>query len=346
MKLAQLKAETAKLRDSSSYRFGDATTFKVPFLRLEVELPGPRDPQVWIETLENKFGFQIEKGSSVMVVGAGNGGLCAEAVLQGAHSVLAVEDRPRYHDALNEVIRLIGELHAVESATFLKWPSGNALDDIGKWDLILFPEGLDECTTPGATLSNLCGLLLPGGQMFVEVTHGNQNYLPDPVNSFRPKREAWLTMVEEMTGQVILGETPGRAQERTIYRLGVSMKGVKKATPKTPDPLPSFPTEVEPTPVTPASFTAPVDEAPPPPPPLKTPTPPSDSEKDGRLGHMLKGPPLSEAALARHKAASPDQQDDWKDSDMPHLDQIKDTTKVTRRTKKKSKKKSKKPDAS
>jgi hypothetical protein len=333
MKLAQLKEATDKLIDSSIYRYGDASSFKVPFLRLEVELPGPRDPQKWIETLENKLDFQIEKGQSVMVVGAGNGGLAAEAVLQGAGSVLAVEQRPRYHGALNEVIRLISECHGVEAATFLKWPSGNALKDLGKWDLILFPEGLDECTHPGQVFHDLCSLLSPDGRMFVEVTHGAQNYLPDPVNSFRPKREAWFKFVEETTGKPIALETPGRAKGRVLYGIGAS-GAIRKPKPKPPAPLPTFPKPVKPAAVKPKSFTAPVvKDAPAPPPPPEAPKrkPSDDPEHDPRLGHLLEGPPMTPAAQKRHDDAK--KGPDWSDTFQPPLDQIKDTTKGVKRPK-------------
>jgi hypothetical protein len=264
MKLAQLKEATAKLKDSSIYRYGDALAFKVPFLHLECELPGPRCPKEWIERLENKFGFQIAKGSSVMVAGAGNGGLCAEAIHQGATGVLAVEQRVRYHDALNEVIRLLGELHGIDGKTFLKWPSGKALAQLGKWDLILFPEGLAECTHPGSVMVDLISLLAPGGSMIVEVTHGTQDYRPDPVNSFRPTPRAWKKMVEEICGQAIVQETPGSATGRVIYRL--QLKGaVGKPTPKKPAPPPPFPKEI------PAAKVKPFTPPPPPPAPAKLP---------------------------------------------------------------------------
>jgi hypothetical protein len=348
MKLAQLKQATDKLIDSSIFRFGDASAFKVPFLRLEVELPGPRDPQKWIETLERKLGFQIEKGSSVLVVGAGNGGLAAEAVLQGAGSVLAVEARDRYHGALNEVIRLIGECHGVEAATFLKWPSGNALKDLGKWDLILFPEGLEECTRPGQVFHDLCSLLSPNGRMFVEVVHGTQNYLPDPVNSFRPSKDAWLKFVEETTGKPISLETPGLAKGRVLYGIGAS-GAITKPKPAPAPPLPAFPKPVKPTPVKPKSFKAPVlEDAPPPPPPAPPPKAKStDPEHDPRLGHMLKGPPMTPAAQKRHDDARA-KGEDWADSFQPPLDKIKDTTRDVKRPKvtKKTKKQPKKSDPS
>jgi len=72
---------------------------------------------------------------------------------------------------------------------------------------------------------------------------------------------------------------------------------------------------------------------------------------------MLNGPPLSEAALARHRAESPDRSEpvdlveedsvDWRDTFQPPLDQIDDAPEedapIVKRLKKKKKKKTKKP---
>lgn len=294
MKLADLKKHVDSLRGASRFRYGDPTTFSVPLLPLEVELPGPSDPDAYLSKLQAKFKLKFSD-TRCLVVGAGNGGLCAALMNLGAKEVVAAEDRDRFHAALDEVIHLVAGLHEFNPLTYRSWPSTGCERSLGEFDLILFPESLEECRVPCETLETVCRLLKADGQLVVEVHHGEQSVLKDPVNAFKPTKDAFAQMMKDITGNEPLAQIPGRAQNRTIYLVSRTHQlGRAKAAPKAP--LPTMPREKKAAPAAPPK----VEEKPAPKKPAPKPKP-SDPEKDPRLGHMLNGPPMSDETVARHK---------------------------------------------
>ena len=362
MKLAELKKSVDAMRDASRFRHGDPHTFSVPFMPLEVELPGPSDPAAYLANFQTKTKTSFA-GARCLVVGAGNGGLCAALLNLGAKEVVAADDRDRFHAALDEVIRLLSSLHEFDPLTYRSWPSSGCEKSLGQFDLIFFPESLEECREPCETLETVCRLLTPEGALFVEVHHGAQYVIKDPVNSFRPTEDAFVAMMKQITGSEPLFTLPGRAGNRKIHVISRSHQ-LGHAVAHPPAPMPAFPRDRPVKSVLPPRFPTPESPQPrpappkPPKPPKPAPLPePSDPEKDPRLGHMLNGPPLSEAALARHRAESPDRSEpvdlveedsvDWRDTFQPPLDQIDDAPEedapIVKRLKKKKKKKTKKP---
>jgi hypothetical protein len=244
MKLAKLKKHVDALRGASKFRHGDPHTFAIPFLPLEVELPGASDPDAYLTKLRNKFGLDLTD-KRCLVVGAGNGGLCAALMNLGAKEVVAAEDRDRFHGALDEVISLLGSLHEFNPLTYRSWPSTGCEGSLGQFDLIFFPESLEECRVPCETLETICRLLTSDGALFVEVQHGGQAVLKDPVNSFRPSEEAFEAMLKEITGHEPLGKIRGRAQNRFIYKTARTHQ-IGRAKAKPPAPLPTMPKEKKP----------------------------------------------------------------------------------------------------
>lgn len=241
MNYTELQQEVEKLTSSSSFRRGDPTTFSVSILKDELLLPGPSDPDTYGKLLCNKFKLGDLKDARVMVVGAGNCGLVAWALEQGASEVLAVEPRFRFEQIVDKVLVLLGETHPeTERRSYRGWPSGD-MSSIGKWDFILWPEGAEECTRPAEVLTALADLLKPSGVMIVEITHGSQQIATGKVNAFKPSRDAWRRLCKQLTGNDPL-EVPGRGENRAIYRLGRNVKlGKVKADPK--PPLPAFPND-------------------------------------------------------------------------------------------------------
>lgn len=216
MNVEQLKKAADSLAVSSAFRYGDPSTFSVTLLKHEIELPGPSDPEQYLGLLKRKLQIEVEEGSAVAVVGAGNGGLLSELMSAGASKALGIEPRRRFRDGLDQVCALLRQVHEGDVVlTHMGWPKAGG--DLGPFDLVLWPEGLDECTTPEAMLETMLGLLAPGGCLVVEVTHGDNTLTSGTVNSFRPTESAWSEMLERMGLQA--SSTPGRLARRVLYKL-------------------------------------------------------------------------------------------------------------------------------
>lgn len=244
MNAAQLMVEVQNLRDSSDFRHGDATAFDVCLLRHEAELPGKSNAKNYLEGVFRRLAISKPAGKRCAVVCAGNGGLVAELLMAGASGVFAIEPRDRYHSALRRVLALLGEVHegaAIDSR--MAWPAAR-----GEYDLILWPEGLEECMHPAATMSVLASCLAPGGTCVVEVVHGSQGAPQPRLNSWRPSKAAWDAFFADTFGGGKYMVTHGRAVERCIYSVTLKGEGVRKADgPKLakPAPLPAFPRSKE-----------------------------------------------------------------------------------------------------
>ena len=274
MNTTQLMEKVESLKHSSAFRAGDATTFGVRILVHEAELPGPCKAADYMGLVKRKLGVEFKAGERVLVVGAGNGGLCAEALLAGAAEVLAVEPRYRYFDGIEAVIGLLGEVYPDAACrTFRGWPSTGAGNSLGRFDLILWSEGLEEAPNPVENLTAVLQLLKPTGRAVIEVTHGDMGIPAGKTNAFFPSEDTWTSMLEGLTGEGPMAATQGRAGRRMVYAIGRNAAiGTVKPTP-TPG-LPAFPKDPPPQTVYRSTFradVAPAQPAPPPPPPPPAP---------------------------------------------------------------------------
>ncbi len=246
MNLKQLKTAADKLRGSSDFRYGDPTTFSITLLEHEVELPGAADPAKYLDLLRRKLKTVVRKGDSVAIVCPGNGGLVAEAARAGAAKVIAIEPRVRYGAAIDRVCALLDSVYEeTEIKTHRGWPG--ARTDIGPFDLVLWPEGLEECRDPEGVLESLAGMIRaePKGMLCVEVTHGENTRVEPPLNSFRPTTAVWWSVLDGLGGEVL--ETPGRAAGRTIYRVADDAKArlASETAPEKPKKALAPPSKVE-----------------------------------------------------------------------------------------------------
>jgi hypothetical protein len=307
MNVTQLQEAVTSLKDSSAFRFGDATTFDVCFLRHEVELPGKCNAADYLKGLKQRLRVLVPEGGRVAVVCPGNGGLIPELLMAGAAEVLAIEPRPRYHDALERVVPLLGAVHEGSSVTtFRAWPKPGLGKMLRAFDLIIWSEGLEECLHPAASLGTVASLLAPGGTFVIEVVHGEQGAPLPILNSWRPTKEAWDAFFSDTFGDGDYSLTHGRAAGRYIYRVRLGgelqAKGPELAKPvplpphprsketdelaakaeqpePVPDTLPAFPREPEPALAKPAP--------PPPPPPEKAHLPPFPRDPELKTVHRV-----------------------------------------------------------
>lgn len=240
MDRSQLEGEVAKIRASSSYRFGDRLGFKIPFVRHEVELPAPMDPYVYAETLKAKFGMKWPQGGKVAIVCPCYGSLCAVALNEGAREVLAIEPRHIFHSGLDLVLTVLDKQHFPEEVntvrSFKTWPTPENTTSLPKFDLILWPEGMEECVYPKKAIESVLGLLAPGGQLLIEVKHGTSEIIPaDRINSWHPTpgtfRQYLASLVDFETPEA---PVPGRMEMRIIY--GLKAKEAPPEAPTAPKP--------------------------------------------------------------------------------------------------------------
>ena len=252
MKPEDLIEETDQLRHSSCFSYGDAMTFRVPLLTKVAELPGPCDPFAYLAPFQGEGNFQGIAGQRVAILGAGNGGLAAAALDIGAREIVAIEPRHRFYKALDRVVGLLNRTRPHPNSTpdnplfrsmcFFGWPAQNNLVALGKFDLIVWPEGLEECQEPAATLAAALQLLNQNGRLVVEVATGQSEQTPlGQVNSWRPTREAFGKLLNMIDPAAAVSVAPGRSLLRFIY-------AVAPVAPKSLDPslesqtaLPPFP---------------------------------------------------------------------------------------------------------
>lgn len=208
-----LKNQANNLRHSSNFTAGDPGSFMVPIIRGKVELPGKYDPATYYERLE------LKKVSSVGVVFPGNGGLCAEAIDRGAKFVWAIEPRNQFARSLVSVSNMLmnagkGGLSFIADLSIAKDATGN-----GRFDTVIWPEGLEQVTDPVESLQNVYSTVKPGGSLYIEVTHGNQEIPQGSVNSWRPKEEAFVKLINALFGDVAIRAMVGRLEKRIIYQI-------------------------------------------------------------------------------------------------------------------------------
>ena len=233
MTKSAFKEKALAFAKSSGYRHGDRTSFAVR-LNEETTLIGSCSAEKYLDDLGLKT-----LPARVMVVCPGNGGLIAECYRRGAKYVVAVEPRARFRAPLQRVLELLSEAwrlddvqdlsHRVETA----WPLLDRERGYKDFDLILWPEGVEEITTPKAIFQGLADCMNPGAKLFVEITLGRHNWV-DRINSWRPRGEAVKAMAQEIFDGGPDSTAPGRNALSRVY--GLSLPGspvTKKQTKET-----------------------------------------------------------------------------------------------------------------
>jgi len=264
MNLVELQAEAVRLKDASIFRYGDPSTFAVRLLPDEVELPGPSKPHIYLKGIAAKLGVKIAADSAVAVVGAGNCGLVAEALTAGATTVIAIEPRARFKQAVDHICGMLRSCHPdADISTFLGWPGAAAT--IAPLDMILWPEGLEESADPLNHMRNLLKLLKPTGLLLVEVNHGTVGAFAGTINCFRPTDDCWDKLVKHL-GAKNEANGPGRLSGAAIYKVGRGLSVKDDAAVPAPSEMPAFPRpapikKTSPMPPNPENFGGPQPEA-------------------------------------------------------------------------------------
>ncbi len=232
MSLEALAVEAKQFARSSSYQYGDRTSFGVR-LTNEILLPGKCSAAKYLDDLG------LDKvPERVMVVCPGNGGLVTECFLRGAKFVLVCETRPRFEQGIQGVLRLLTTAWRLENKHKLThqriddWPEVGREQGFADMDLILWSEGVDEITFPKKIFRGVADCLSPGGRLIVEINHGTNKWVEE-INSWRPNGHAVLDMVDEIFGTP--PETSaGRLSTSRIYTLTLPGKAPAKKKKKKP----------------------------------------------------------------------------------------------------------------
>lgn len=218
MSIEVLVSDAKKFIKSSAYRFGDRTGFTVN-LTPGIILPGNSDPVGYLD----KLGLETVP-EKVMVVCAGNGGLAVECFARGAKQVVALEPRSRFNKGIQGVKRLLDAYWRLEdkhdcSLTWNpNWPKEGRDQGLKDFDLILWPEGVEEITSPKGTFQAIADCLSPGGRLIVELTHGKHQWV-EKINSWRPSGHAVNEMAEAVFGSLPGTVLSGRSATMRIYVL-------------------------------------------------------------------------------------------------------------------------------
>lgn len=237
--IESLKNQANKLRHSSNFTAGDPGSFVVPIVKGQVELPGKYDPATYLDKLE------LRVLDNLAVVFPGNGGLCAEAVHRGASTVWAIEPRNQFNKAITSVSGLMVSAGKAGFSILTKIEDGTDLTGDGKFDVIVWSEGLDLLSNPAESIKNIFSMVKPGGRMFIEVTHGTHEIPKSSVNSWKPKEEAFVTLVNSVVGpDISLRAMKGRLDKRIIYEITKTSAKVTEAV-KLAEPVAPAPTSLQ-----------------------------------------------------------------------------------------------------
>lgn len=246
MKHDQLVEAVDKIRHSSAFTPGDPTTFKIPLLKDEVELPGPCDPYAYLALAKAKLGLtDFAKEHRVAIIGAGLGGLSAAALDLGVAEVISIEPRPRFRSGLDAVTGLLNQIHLGtdqhKTRCFYGWPAEGHKESLGDFDLIIWPECFEESVLPVEALAVALWLLKPGGQLVIEVKHGQNSNIPaGRINSWLPTTEAFEKLVVQVNGKGVVASVQGRDANRNIYIIEAHDPKVPEIAPPV-STLPPFP---------------------------------------------------------------------------------------------------------
>lgn len=249
MTATTIQQAAEKLRHSSAYAAGDRLTFKLVLEPGKLELPGQSDPAAYFGLVQQAFQYEMPTGARVAIVGAGYGGLAAHVLLKGAGHVVMIEPRFRFHAGLDAVCPLLDEIYAPEetetAVTFKAWPTMPHVDGLGQFDLVLAPEGFDECPDPVELLCAMVAMTKAGGLCALEVTIGETEQVPaGKVNSWKPTEAAFGQLLKLSGLSDRVRQCNGRGTNRVLY--GIPFGDVVKPTIATreysePMPRPGLP---------------------------------------------------------------------------------------------------------
>lgn len=203
-----LDQQIKEFRQSSSFTPGDALSFSVKFTET-LSLPGRHDPATYLQLDHHDL------TGRVAIVCPGNGGLCVEALKRGFTSVDAFEPRNVYHKSIAKVAEFC---KAILNKTYSYSTSKGSLDQ-GRYDLIIWSEGLDEIRDPATLFRGALEALKPGGAIYVEVSHGTHTSLPKSTNAWRPSIDSFESTIKSIGDLTIESRRPGRNQLRVIYEI-------------------------------------------------------------------------------------------------------------------------------
>lgn len=297
MELVHIVAAADKIRRSSAYAAGDPTTFKVRILPGQVELPAPSDPVAYMADVQAKLKFSLPKGARICVVGGGYGGLAAHFLNEGAKQVIVVEPRFRFHAGLDMLVPLLDAIHAPKETETIKafkaWPQQGHVQSLGQFDLVICPEGFDECPEPVETLTALLKMVSPVGGLVMEVLCGESTQVPaTKVNSWRPTAETFSQLLLKINQGKEFREANSRMETRRLF-------AVRAGTPVKPEIKHETFSEPMPQPIKKAVSAPP---PPPPPPPAPAPVKPKMEVKTGTSATTVTAP---EPAKPEVKAPEP-----------------------------------------
>lgn len=215
--LANLSEQQVKnFSRSSVYQFGDSTSFIIP-LSDTLWLPGKTNPGTYL----NFMGVPKEISGTVGVVCPANGGLVTELARRGAKKVITFEPRPRFMAGLKGVLELFSRVNDTPIEVRNCWPTDEFSNEC---DLIVWSEGLDESNSPERHLTAILASLTKDGSLYMEVTHGSQDFPQTRINSWRPTSDAFERLIAEIND----GNNPeklsqGRAQNTQFWRVDNSV---------------------------------------------------------------------------------------------------------------------------
>ena len=203
----------------SSYRFGDNTSFKI-YIDKErsAAMPGRHDPRDYLDQL----GVGSFNGNAAVIC-PGNGGLVADLIYRGAKEVYAFEPRTVFTKGLEGVLSIIRETSEYTVTTKEGWPKKGECE--GKFDLIIWPEGLDLSVNPHAVFSNVLYMLSEEGVLFIELCQGlNTNSNPEKINRWMPTSLAFQEFIKGIDPSLTIEETGnGRLDRRVIYKINADL---------------------------------------------------------------------------------------------------------------------------
>lgn len=199
--------EVTTFQQSSAFTPGDPFSFKIDISE-SVSLPGKFDSQEYVN------GLSTPVNGRAAVVCPGNGGLCVELLRRGANEVVAIEPRNQFWRSLEAINGFNAAVNGKRFAIDHQFPKES------RFDLIIWPEGLDELRDPMTPLTSALDRLAPGGTLFIELTHGNQGPSPEHANSWRPTQGSFEETIEKLSGYSLRGSWTGRNSTRGIYEIG------------------------------------------------------------------------------------------------------------------------------
>lgn len=195
------------LKRSSHFTAGDYSSFSIPIVRGQLELPGKYNPAAYFDAID------IKSTTSVGIYFAGNGGLCVEALHRGASSVFCFEARSQNIKALQEVNKIM------EEATSKKFEISSSAWGVNDLDLIIWPEGIDQVGYPVDILASLYGKISARGKLVVEVTHGQQTESTGSITSWKPDERTFLEAIKRVCKDAYVRAMKGRLDRRVIYEI-------------------------------------------------------------------------------------------------------------------------------